>query len=404
MKSIGRLIFLFIFIGIILNAVKTYFYQNDIETIIVQEVYGWYFKLSTYGNGLISIAALLSFLLYNKYFPAYVSFCYVALIILVTIASWNDLGAIIKTPSIFYSPKGAGTFINFGILFFAANTLYFPWLLKLFYYLCFFFLIASIINLGKVGFGAERTEYLYAIRDFTVYLIWVFPYFLLQAENNKLVNALNVLTFLLIFIFVLSTGARAYLLIYAIYFFVKFKQQLQGKFVVMTIIGMVILIAATFFFLSNTGLSKTIAGAFNILSERKSEDTRSSQIIEFLHQYDVGYLFQGVGPMKTWNWSAVGPYEFLDNQFLLLGWWAGLPTLLIYLYFLVRSFFIKSEILIFENIKGIQLIIGLWILACMGLAIYAAISTDLFYYFITLLMGLHLCKFTKIYKPDIEEA
>ena len=114
-------------------------------------------------------------------------------------------------------------------------------------------------------------------------------------------------------------------------------------------------------------------------------------------------MFQGVGPISVWYWSVVGPYPFLDNLFLFLCWWAGLPTLLVYLFFLIKPLNQKAEILFYEDIKGLKLIIVLWILACAGLAIYAGISPDLYYDFFTLLMGLQTCKYTLLAQLDDEE-
>lgn len=403
MKSLNKTIFYIIYLGISINALKTYFEQRDLEFVLVDQIFLWYFRFGFYGYILISVAALLSFITYRKQFPGYVSFCYVGLILLVCLASWNDFGDIMKNPSFLYSSKGIGAFVNIGILFFAADKEYFPKILKLFYYLCFVFIIAGLVNLRKIGFGSDRLQYLYAIREFTVYLIWVFPFFLLQEGDNKYLNKINLAAFFLIFVFVLSTGSRSYLIIYALYFIIKFKNYFKQKNVIVSLASMSLLLLFGFFVLSNSGFGKTIEGAFNILSERTVEDSRSNQIIEFISQFNLDYFFSGVGPLKTWFWSAVGPYAFLDNQFLLIGWWAGVPCAAIYAFFLIKSFFFKTEVIVRDNIKGTQLIVGLWILACLGFAIYVSVSTDLYYYFISLIIGLHVCRFSNSAVDDNEE-
>lgn len=117
---------------------------------------------------------------------------------------------------------------------------------------------------------------------------------------------------------------------------------------------------------------------------------------------------RGVGPKGTWYWHNIeSNYEFLDNQFLLLAWWAGLPAILIYLVLLIKSMFVKSETLLFQDIKGIKLIIGLWIAACLGFAIYVTISSEPYYYFISFMIGLNACQYTKIWgepEEELEEA
>ena len=331
------MIFYLVVAGVLLIAVKEYFVQKNFEKTSTEEVYGWYYTYGGYGNMLISVAAILSFILYRKYFPTYVTVCYLGLILCVTIASSDDLVELIKKPSFMYSIKGIGTFVNIGLIFFVANKEYFDKLMKVFYYLCFFFIAAGLLNLSKVGLGASRTENQYAILYFAVYLIWVFPYFFLQEQTNKRVNLVNLMTFMAVFLFILATGSRSYLIIYASYFLVKFKSQLQKKNSILLIFGTAILLGIAFFLLSNSGLSHAIEGAFNILSERSGEDSRSGQLQEFIEQWDLDKLMGGVGPKGTWFWSAVGPYTFLDNQFLLLAWWAGLPALLVYLYMVIRA-------------------------------------------------------------------
>jgi hypothetical protein len=403
MKSVSKLIYALIFLGILLKAVKSFYVQNNMEYIFSEEVYGWYYRVGFYGNALISIAAILSFWLYRKYFPQYVTICYLIMILLVILASLNSMGEIFNRPNILYSDKGIGTFTNFGILFFAASTKHYPKILKLFYYLCFAFIIAGIVNLSKIGFGSSREEYLNAILNYAVYLIWVFPFFFLQDKDNKKINIINILIYLIIFIFVLSTGSRTYMVIYLLYFIMKFKNHLLTKNGILAVIACMILIVGVFSLFSNSDLAKATEGAFNILSERSAENTRSSQLIEFLDQYDTNYLLKGVGPTGTWYWSSVGRYyNYLDNQFLLLAWWAGLPTLLVYLFYLIKPIMQKSEIQLFENVKGLRMIIVLWILACAGFAIYVGISSDLYFDFITLLLGLQTCKFTLLRSGDEE--
>jgi hypothetical protein len=396
MKFLPRLIFYSIVIGVLCNVVKLYFGQNDIEMILFEEVYPWYFKLAFLGNIFISIASVASFFSYKKYFPPFISTCYVLVVVFVIIASFNDLADFLKKPSYFYSVKGIGTYLNFGLLFFAAETFYFPKLLKLFYWISFGVIVAGFINVAKTGFGASRKEYLTSIREFVVYLIWVFPYFFLQNDENKKNNLINIAAFMAISFLILVAGSRSYLIIAAVYFIVKFRVQLQTKNALVGIVGIIVLALAGYMVLINSDLNKTLESTVGNLSERSGEDTRSAQILDFLQQYNIDYLIQGVGPVKQWYWNGIGYYSYLDNQILLIAWWAGLPTILTYVYFLVKSLFIKSEILLFEEIKGIKLIIFFWIAACLGFAIYCTVSSDCYYYFISLLIGLNACRYTKI--------
>jgi hypothetical protein len=322
------------------------------------------------------------------------------MILLVFIASLNDLNAVFKQPSFFFSIKGMGTFINFGLLYFAADER-FPKILKFFYYICFLFIVGGFINLGQVGLGSSRREFLLSIQNLTFFCIWVFPYFFLQEEENKRKNLVNLGAFLAIIFLILATGARSYLIIAAIYLIVKFSKNIKSKNGMFALVGLVVLAGVGYMLLVNSDYSGTFNGAVNNLAERSGEDTRSDQILDFLSQYDTDYLLQGVGPMALWYWNGIEQYYgFLDNQFLLLAWWAGLPAIITYVFFLVRSLYTKSEILQFQDIKGVKLIIGFWIAACLGFAIYVTICSDLYYFFISFMIGLNACQYSKILDPE----
>ena len=399
-NTISKFIFYAILIGGSFNIVRIYFQQQDIEMILREGVYPWYYQLAFLGNVLLCFAAIASFFLYRKYFPSYITYCYLLMILWVFIASFNDLNAIFKKPTFFFSLKGMGTFVNFGLLFFAADER-FPKVLKLFYYVCFGFIVAGFINLTKVGLGASRREYLLSIKDLAFFCMWVFPYFFLQEEENKKKNFINLAAFLLIIFLVFFTGARSYLIVSAIYLIVKFSKKLKSQNGIFALVGLGVLVGVGYVLLANSGFSNAVEGAAANLSERSAEDTRSEQIFDFLSQYDTEYLIQGVGPLGLWFWNGIGEYYgYLDNQFLLLAWWAGLPAIITYIFFLVKSLTTKSEILLFQDIRGVKLIIGLWIAACLGLAIYVTICSDLYYYFISFMIGLNACQYTKILEPE----
>lgn len=403
-STISKYIYWGILFGVLCNAVRIYLSQLDAQSIAEDEVYGWYFRLNYLGNVVLCACAVTSFILYRKYFPSFINICYILMVLAVTVASIGDFDTIFRRPTFFFSIKGIGTYINFGLLYFVADTERFPKVLKLFYYLCFVFIVAGFINLAKVGLGASRREFMLTIKDLAFYCMWVFPYFFLQEEEDKKKNLINLAAFMLIVVLVFCTGARSYLIISALFLAIKFSKQLKSKNGVFAILGMLMVIGAGYVFLLNSDYSATVGDAATNLSERSDQDTRSDQILDFLSQYDMEYLVQGVGPKGTWYWHSIeSKYEFLDNQFLLLAWWAGLPAILTYIVLLVRSLFEKSEILLFQNIKGIKLIIGLWIAACLGFAIYVTISSEPYYYFITFMIGLNACQYTKIWGEPEEE-
>jgi len=400
------LIFWSLLTGLVMNALKLYLSQNGLAEA-TEGVFPWYFKVDFIGDILINFAAIGSFILYRSYFPGFIRTCYLLLIVLVCIAWVDSFGNIAKQPSVFYGYKGIGNFLNFGILFFAADTRYFPRILNFFYFLCFFILAASIVNIGKVGMNASRREFLLYLRDFVVFLMWVFPFYFLQDENKPTKNLINIGAFLLIIIVVLSSGSRSYLALSAIYIIYKFREQIRRSNGIVIIAGALILGIAAYYSVMESSLNSKIESAVDNLAERKGDDSRSDQLIDFLSQFDMAYLIQGVGPEGKWFWHSINDfYQHLDNQFLLIAWWAGLPTLLIYVIFLVLSLRSPAEINYFENIKGLKLIIFCWIAACMGFAIYCTACAEPYYYFISLLIGMNSCRYTELIEdetPDSED-
>ncbi|MES2851254.1 MAG: hypothetical protein V4685_19555 [Bacteroidota bacterium] len=402
-RTIARIIYYCILVGLTCNFVRLYLQQRDVQLIMDEAVYPWYFQLSFLGNVLICAASVMSFFLYRKYFPSFITTCYLLLILWVTIASFSDFSAIFKRTTFFFSIKGIGTYINFGLLFFAADTERFPKVLKFFYYACFFFIIAGYINLGTVGLGASRKDFLYVIKDSAFFCVWVFPYFFLQPDEDKRKNLFHLGTFLLIVLLVFFTGARSYLIISMVILMVKFSKSFKSQNGIFAIVGLIVLVIGGYLIISNSQFSGSLDNALDNFSERSVEDTRSDQIFDFLSQYDLEYLWQGVGPLGLWYWNSIGDYYgFLDNQFLLLSWWAGLPAIITYMYFLIKSLFIESEIRLFQDVRATKLMIGFWICACLGLAIYVTICSDPYYYFISFMIGLNACQYTKIIEPEID--
>src|SRR6478672_2413527 len=121
MNFLSKVMFYMLVLAFLLIANKTYYYQNNLETILLEEVFTWQFKGAFVGNALISIVSILSFFMYRKYFPGFVTFCYIAMVLFVFKASFADFGEMMKNPNSFYGGKGIGTFINTGIIFFAAD-------------------------------------------------------------------------------------------------------------------------------------------------------------------------------------------------------------------------------------------------------------------------------------------
>lgn len=351
---------------------------------------GWYFTLDFIANILITLVSIYCFAVYSHKFPVVVNVCYITLIVLVFIGSIGDLSLYVKQPSFFYSAKGLGTWINFGLLYFVAEEVYTTQLFKLLKGFCYLVVFFNIMRLGMIGGISSRADTLSAFGETTIYLIWVYPFFFFDdSDKTNVAKLLKYGMMLLIAFFAFAIESRSYMLICIMFILVKLKRDLKDSKSTMLIVvmtGMCLLIG--YYFVANINHFNSIKGILNVFSGRIDDDTRTSQLKEFLQQYNTDKIFSGVGPSGTWNWytQKQPKYEWLDNQLILATWWFGIQTCLVYVLFLAYPLTRKNA---YNNINitNAKIMIFFWILACAGFAIYVTFSTKMFYYFITLLIG-----------------
>lgn len=386
----SALVFYTILIGILSTAIAMIFSQLDMEYSATQGVaVGWYYQLAFIGNILLTIASVYSFIQYQNRFPKVITFCYVSLVLLVVFASLKDYQEFMKTPSLFYSPKGVGTWINFGLLYFVAEEYYSTRIVKWFRLICFATILFNFYQIVSLKGISSRSDSLYVITDTTVFIFWTYPFFFLDSSDKNSTSKIGKYAImLLVASFAFFISSRSYMLIALFYILVKLKRDLSDRrnaLAFLFLFGVFLLVV--FVTVSKLQDVNIVQGALSIFSDRITEDSRSSQLVEFMSQYDDKNLFSGLGPTAKWLWSGYdqGYYEWLDNQYVLIIWWFGIQTCIIYLLFLICGLFKKS--IADTDVKNGKFVIFFWILACAGFAIYVNISTKSYYYFITLLMG-----------------
>jgi len=351
----------------------------------------WYSKLAFLTDIILTFISIYLFFTYHRYFPFFINACFVVMLVLVFIASFNDLSLFSTTPTVFYSPKGLGSWLNFGLLYFAAEEKYTEKIFKFFKYLCYVLVVFNLAQIALVGTVSNRDIALNAIRDTTVVLLWVYPFFFL--DNDDKTNIAKLVKYglmLLITFFAFAIASRSYLLTMAIFIFIKLKRDLkegQSTFILLCMIlmgGM-----AAYYVVVNIDKFSTLKDLTSVFSGRMGEDSRSSQLKEFMDQYNWDKLFIGLGPSAKWNWTGDlrHPYQWLDNQFILVTWWFGLQTCIVYLAHLLYAVFKRNPLNLLK-ITNSKIIIIFWALACAGFGIYITISSSTYYYFITLLIGL----------------
>ncbi len=350
----------------------------------------FYGKASFLFSILVTFCSIYCFIAYHKNFPFIINACYVLMVAFVFIASFNDLSIFTSSPTKFYSPKGIGTWINFGLLYFTAETAYTERLFKFFKYLCTILFVFNLVRIGLLGSVSDRSAALNAIRDTTVTLLWIYPFFFLDNDDKtsfaKLIKYCSIMA---LAFFAFAIASRSYLVIIAVFLFIKLRRDLkEGRsYFLLAMMGFLVLFAA-YYIVSNLDKFGTLKDLSTVFTGRMGEDSRSSQLKEFMDQYDTRTLFKGSGPSATWNWSGdrKAPYEWLDNQYILATWWFGLQTSILYFLYLVYSLLKKNPLKILW-VTNAKITIFFWMLACGGFAIYVTFSTGAYYYFITLLIG-----------------
>src|SRR3569832_772640 len=192
---------------------------------------GWYSKLSVFSDIILTPISLFLYFKYHRFFPFVINTCFVLMPILVFIASFNDLGIFAKTPSVFYSPKGLGTWLNFGMLYFAAEEEYTEKILKWFKYFCYVLVAFNLMQIGLAGTISNRDVALNAVRDTTVVLLCVYSFYFL--DNDDQTNFAKLTKYgmmLLITFFAFAISSRSYLLTMGIMIFIKLRRDLkEGK-------------------------------------------------------------------------------------------------------------------------------------------------------------------------------
>jgi hypothetical protein len=351
----------------------------------------WYVRISFLSDLVLTPISLYLFFKYHQYFPFVINACFILMPILVFIASFNDLSIFTKTPTVFYSPKGLGTWLNFGMLYFAVEEEYTEKILKVFKYMCFILIVFNLGQIAMAGTISNRDIALNAVRDTTVVLLWVFPFFFLDNDDKTNIAKLTKYGMILIItFFAFAIASRSYLLTMAIFIFIKLKRDLKegrSRFIIFCMIMMGMM--AAYYVIANLDKFGTLKDLSSVFSGRMGEDSRSSQLKEFMDQFDWNKLFIGVGPAATWNWSGdlKAPYQWLDNQFILIIWWFGLQTCIPYLGHLLYSLFKKNPLNILR-VTNAKILLLFWTLACAGFGIYITISSSLYYYFMTLMIGI----------------
>ena len=289
---------------------------------------------------LIFIAVILNLLLEAK--KKYLTKFFIAYLLLLSIIVINyvitgpgigDLTGLMHT-------KGIGPWIALGLIFVSFDDHRYDLFKK--------FLIVSVVvislyvfyNLIDYGIGLYRGQALAKYRVFAINLVWIAPFVFLILKKNKRLMPIRVFAIFIGIAAALITITRSFLIIY---FLVLLFDFFHTKKKTIYFIGAFIVGILFIYVILNT---ESLSTSLSLLERRGAENTRSNQLAEFFSQMNFFEMIVGKGFEAKWIFLGQY-YEYLDNQWLYLMWWAGLIPAMLYFYLTAiipfKLFFKKNQ-------------------------------------------------------------
>jgi hypothetical protein len=319
----------------------------------------------------------------SKFFIAYFLILgYITIIYLLTGPGIDDLTGLMDI-------KGIGPWFCLGLIFVSYDDYRYNLFKKTLIVSVIIISFFVLFNLKDFGIGLYRGQSLAKYRVYATNLIWISPYLFLILKNDKKLKYFRIFTLFIGIVTALITLTRSFLLIYAIVLvFDFFRTKNKGYY----FIGGTIFVIIFLYILFNTQAFST---SLDLLQQRGVNDTRSDQLSQFLSQINIIDLVVGKGYNATWNFGGQA-YPYLDNQWLLLIWWAGLIPAMAYFYItaiIPFKLFIRKDQDYETRVEAFVLII--WTLSCAGLSIYSTMSINFYFFVICIIQGRLLYKYSK---------
>ncbi|WP_394749399.1 hypothetical protein [Spongiimicrobium salis] len=283
--------------------------------------------------------------------------------------------------------KGPGPWICLGLIFVSYNELRFKWFQ---YFLAIAVIVIALMGIYTFldfGIGSYRGQALAKYRVYAVTMVWITPYVFLSLKTHKTLAKYRGLALVAGISLALIIQTRSFLLIYFLVLFFDFYHSEKKSLYILSAL------ISAFLFFSVLLSGEFLGGAVDSLGQRGLDDTRTEQLRAFFSQLDFFEVIVGKGSDATWNFGGK-QYPYLDNQWLLLLWWAGLIPFLAYLYltaYIPIRMFLRSKD--YET-KVEAFVLVIWVLACAGLAIYTTMSVDFFFIIICIIQGRLLYKYS----------
>ncbi|WP_460218934.1 hypothetical protein [Psychroserpens sp. MEBiC05023] len=388
--NINKLITYLFIIGLALGLVFVYFAQERLYSKLTSGsislgVEKYFRSLSVI---FIFVAVLFSIFQSRKqYLPKF----FIAYLIILGYITINYLitGPGIADVTGFMDTKGIGPWICLGLIFVGFDDKRYEVFKK--------FLLVSVIvisayviySLVVSGIGLYRGQSLAKYRVYATNLVWISPFVFLILKDNKKLRIIRIFAIVIGISTALITLTRSFLLIFLMVIIFDFIHTKKKTFY--AIGGLIVGILFTYVLLNTEALSTSL----ELLQQRGTNDTRSNQLTAFLSQVNFYDLIVGTGFDSKWDFNG-RPYPYLDNQWLLLLWWAGLIPAMMYFYLtaiIPFKLFIKKDQDYETRVESFVLVI--WTLACAGVAIYSTMSVDFYFFIICVIQGRLLYKYSK---------
>ncbi|MBN2521205.1 MAG: hypothetical protein JXB17_11905 [Bacteroidales bacterium] len=378
MVKIHKTITVLLIIGFICGFIKVFFEQNILLSQVktpnfsTGDIFKYISAISVITSGFLAL------IYEGKYFKKYIKIIYFIILLWITAIYFRDGKGI--DPSNFFSVKAPGPWLAFSVIFTTSNNERVNKINNVLYFGLIALSIGLLINIGKLGVSFDRHQAWLYLRAISNNHLWVLPVTLFFNINNKK-RRLIIVTCLIIGMFAsILIVTRSTISLYAIILFIYLiKSKIISKplnVIALILIFILFIISLNSLIESETG-QKIIQG-MALLEDRIQDDTRTDQIIQFTNQLKLSDLLLGAGTDSYWNWDG-RDYEWLDNQWLLTAWWAGiLPTFLFLLLMLIPLRFAITSKNIKHFANGFMLL--LWILGCAGLSIYISFSINIYFY------------------------
>lgn len=379
-KSITNLLI----IGLIIKFIFIFIDQSNFSLDQEEVSFRFYYIVDYFADILLILSGLLAIIFEGVFFERKLINRYYLLVFIISLV-YLFSGASIFDFSMFFSSKGIAPIAILSILFTGSNKLRVKYVSRLILIFGIILSFYGILILGSGELVFSRNLFISNFILINLNLMWISFYLLLFFGRNYKKITFSIFSISLIISLVTST--RSFILMHLIFLF--YYNLKLSKFKLLTNIATILIGLISYVYLA---LTSFFSNAFSQVGNRFNTDTRTDQLLQFLLQIDYSDILFGAGSFAEWNWDG-RVYQYLDNQILLMSWWAGIFPTILYLSFFVLAIkrsFLKRNILIEYNF--ISLLIFFWLLALFGLSVYTDISSSLIHCLIIFLLGVSFSK------------